>query len=41
MDFEKRASASQLLSHPFLAKAQSLSTITPLINAAKYQLNKK
>lgn len=41
VNFEKRASASELLKHPFLAKAQSLSSIVPLINAAKYQLNKK
>jgi serine/threonine protein kinase len=41
VEFDKRASASELLRHPFLNKAQSLPTLVPLINAAKYQLNKK
>ncbi|CAG2169213.1 unnamed protein product, partial [Oppiella nova] len=39
-DVEKRSSAEELLSHTFLTKAESLSTITPLIRAAKKILNK-
>jgi p21-activated kinase 1 len=39
-DVEKRSSAEELLKHKFLAKAESLSTITPLIRAAKKILNK-
>ncbi|CAG2112801.1 unnamed protein product, partial [Medioppia subpectinata] len=39
-DVEKRASAEELLRHQFLMKAESLSTITPLIRAAKKILNK-
>ncbi|XP_076357394.1 serine/threonine-protein kinase PAK 1-like [Tachypleus tridentatus] len=41
VDVEKRASADELLEHPFLSKAESLSTITPLIKAAKKVLNKQ
>jgi p21-activated kinase 1 len=39
-DVEKRSSAEELLDHKFLAKAESLSTIIPLIRAAKKILNK-
>ncbi|XP_050026053.1 serine/threonine-protein kinase PAK 1 [Dermacentor andersoni] len=40
VDVEKRANAQELLEHPFLQKAASLSTIVPLIRAAKKVLNK-
>ncbi|KAL1442663.1 hypothetical protein MTO96_046311 [Rhipicephalus appendiculatus] len=40
VDVEKRATAQELLEHPFLQKAASLSTIVPLIRAAKKVLNK-
>uniref|UniRef100_A0A131X9J2 non-specific serine/threonine protein kinase n=1 Tax=Hyalomma excavatum TaxID=257692 RepID=A0A131X9J2_9ACAR len=40
VDVEKRATAQELLEHPFLKKAASLSTIVPLIRAAKKVLNK-
>ena len=40
VDVDKRASAQELLSHPFLTKAQHLSSLTPLIRAAKKILNK-
>merc|ERR1711953_205657 len=39
MDVEKRPSAQELLRHPFLRKAQPLSTLTPLINAARDAIN--
>lgn len=35
VDVEKRASADDLLAHPFLDKAMELSTLRPLILAAK------
>ncbi|KAI1294704.1 Serine/threonine-protein kinase PAK 1 [Halotydeus destructor] len=40
VDVEKRLSAKQLLEHPFLEKATKLSSLTPLIKAAKKLLNK-
>lgn len=40
VDVDLRASAKDLLDHDFLKKASSLSTITPLIKAAKKILNK-
>ncbi|KAG8185757.1 hypothetical protein JTE90_000740 [Oedothorax gibbosus] len=40
VDVEKRASAQELLEHPFLLKADSLSTMTPLIKAARVILKK-
>lgn len=40
VDVEKRATAEELLQHPFLLKAESLSTLTPLIKAAKKMLKK-
>lgn len=40
VDVEERATAQELLSHPFLEKAASLTTIVPLIRAAKKVLNK-
>ncbi|KAK8788619.1 p21 (RAC1) activated kinase 3 [Amblyomma americanum] len=40
VDVEARATAQELLEHPFLQKAASLSTIVPLIRAAKKVLNK-
>merc|ERR1712025_775403 len=39
MDVEKRPSARQLLNHPFLKGAAPLSTLTPLIKAAKEAIN--
>lgn len=41
VDVEKRATSEELLRHPFLNKAEGLSTITPLIRAAKKILNKQ
>nr|BAI94587.1 serine/threonine-protein kinase PAK [Monosiga ovata] len=38
MNVDRRASASQLLQHPFLRKAAPLSSIVPLIKAAKQAL---
>jgi serine/threonine protein kinase len=35
IDVEKRWNATQLLKHPFLKQAKPLSSLTPLINAAK------
>jgi len=35
MDVEKRGSASEMLQHPFLRKAAPLSSLVPLIHAAK------
>lgn len=35
MDVEKRGSARELLQHPFLKLAKPLSSLTPLIMAAK------
>lgn len=35
MDVEKRGSASEMLQHPFLRKASTLSSLVPLIKAAK------
>lgn len=40
VDVEKRATAKELLEHPFLLKADSLSTMTPLIKAARVILKK-
>lgn len=40
VDVEARATAQELLEHPFLQKAASLATIVPLIRAAKKVLNK-
>ncbi|XP_015904799.1 serine/threonine-protein kinase PAK 1 isoform X2 [Parasteatoda tepidariorum] len=40
VDVEKRASAAELLKHPFLQKAGSLSSMTPLIRAARVILKK-
>ncbi|RWS13799.1 serine/threonine-protein kinase PAK 3-like protein [Dinothrombium tinctorium] len=40
VDVEARATAAELMNHPFLKKADSLSTITPLIKVAKKILNK-
>lgn len=40
VDVEERATAQELLAHPFLKKAASLTTIVPLIRAAKKVLNK-
>ncbi|XP_064473305.1 serine/threonine-protein kinase PAK 1-like [Ornithodoros turicata] len=40
VDVEARATAEELLHHPFLRKASSLSSIVPLIRAAKKVLNK-
>lgn len=37
MDVEKRGGASEMLQHPFLRKAAPLSSLVPLINAAKEQ----
>merc|ERR1712130_866736 len=39
MDVEQRPSARQLLNHPFLKGAAPLSTLTPLIKAAKEAIN--
>lgn len=39
MDVEQRPSAHELLRHQFLRKAQPLSTLTPLINAARDAIN--
>ena len=39
MDVEKRPSASELLKHPFLKTSAPLSTLTPLIKAAKEAIN--
>ena len=35
MDVSKRPSPSELLRHPFMLEARSLSSLTPLIQAAK------
>ena len=40
VDVEKRAEAEELLKHGFLKKAQPLTSLTPLIKAAKKILNK-
>jgi hypothetical protein len=40
VEVEQRASAEELLSHPFLAKCYDLKTLAPLIRAAKRELNK-
>lgn len=40
VDVQKRASAEQLLRHPFLENRMDLSTLTPLIRAAKKILHK-
>jgi len=40
VDVEKRATAEELLLHPFLDKAERLTTIVPLIKAAKRILKK-
>ena len=39
MDVEKRPSARQLLNHQFLKTSAPLSTLTPLIKAAKEAIN--
>ncbi len=39
-DVDKRSSAQELLSHAFLKKADSLTSLIPLIKAAKKILNK-
>ena len=39
MDVDKRPSARKLLQHPFLKNASPLSTLTPLIRAAKEAIN--
>ena len=41
MDVDKRPSARQLLSHPFLKTSAPLSTLTPLIKAAKEAINQQ
>ncbi|XP_067122077.1 serine/threonine-protein kinase PAK 1-like isoform X2 [Centruroides vittatus] len=41
VDVNKRATAEELLNHPFLQKAESLSTLVPFIKAAKKLLNKQ
>lgn len=40
VDMDKRASALELLKHPFLDKADNLKTLVPLIKAAKKVLKK-
>lgn len=40
VDVEKRATAEELLAHPFLEKSVHLQTLTPLIRAAKKILNR-
>jgi p21-activated kinase 1 len=40
VEVENRASAEELLSHPFLDKALELRTLGPLIRAAKRELGK-
>jgi len=40
VDVERRATAEELLAHPFLEKAVHLHTLTPLIRAAKKILNR-
>jgi serine/threonine protein kinase len=40
MDVEKRRDADQLLRHPFLKKAAPLTSLTPLILAAREQQSK-
>ena len=40
VDVERRAAAEELLQHPFLEKAANLTTLVPLIKAAKKILNK-
>lgn len=37
VDAEKRPSAQEMLKHPFLEKADPLSSLTPLITAARQQ----
>ena len=41
VDVDKRWSAEQLISHPFLRKAAEGKKIIPLIKAAKEQLDKQ
>lgn len=40
VDVEQRATAEELMEHPFLEKAANLTTLIPLIKAAKKILNK-
>lgn len=40
VDVDKRATADQLLRHPFLEKSMELTTLTPLIRAAQKILHK-
>lgn len=40
INVEERATATQLLSHPFLRKTRALKTLTPLIKATKQTLGK-
>ena len=40
VEAELRASAEELLTHPFLEKAHDLKTLAPLIRAAKRELGK-
>lgn len=41
VDVDKRASAHELLQHPFLSSCMELRNLTPLIRAAQQNLNKK
>ncbi|GAB6029637.1 Serine/threonine-protein kinase PAK 3 [Chamberlinius hualienensis] len=41
VDVDQRASASELLQHPFLGKTDNLTTLVPLIKAAKKLLKKQ
>ena len=40
VEVEDRATATELLSHPFLEKAMDLKSLAPLIKAAKRELGK-